>query len=73
MEEYFAGNEDEFKGWLRVSWSKPTGAELENVEQKLKALKLTIRNAPLKQEAVQGACLFTGNPAQEYVLVGRAY
>ncbi len=49
VEDYFAGNEDEFKGWLRVSWSKPIGAELEAVDQKLKGLKLTIRNAPLEQ------------------------
>ena len=52
VEEYYAGNEDEFKGWLRVSWSKPTGAELDKVDQKLKGLKLTIRNAPLDQPAV---------------------
>ncbi|MEZ6021841.1 MAG: His/Gly/Thr/Pro-type tRNA ligase C-terminal domain-containing protein [Hyphomonadaceae bacterium] len=33
----------EFKGWLRVSWSRPTGAALEEVGDRLKALKLTIR------------------------------
>jgi hypothetical protein len=40
----------------------------------LKALKLTIRNAPLEQPPVAGkTCLFTGEPAKEYVLIGRSY
>ena len=73
VEDYFAGNEDEFKGWLRVSWSKPTGAELEKVDQKLKVLKLTIRNAPLDQPASFAPCLFTGAPGAEEILIGRAY
>jgi prolyl-tRNA synthetase len=73
VEDYFAGNEDEFKGWLRVSWSKPSGAELEKVEQKLKALKLTIRNAPLQQPESFAPCLFTGAPGMEEILIGRAY
>ena len=51
VEDYFAGGDDEFKGWLRVSWSKPSGADLDAVDTKLKALKLTIRNAPLEQPA----------------------
>lgn len=73
VEDYFAGNEDEFKGWLRVSWSKPSGAELEKVDQKLKGLKLTIRNAPLQQPAEFAPCLFTGRAGVEEILIGRAY
>ena len=76
--EYFGAAEAEdegsaFKGWANVAWSKPDGAKLEAIGERLKALKLTIRNAPLDQKPVQGACLFTGDPAREYVLVGRAY
>ena len=76
--EYFgvAAAEDEggaFKGWAYVAWSKPEGAELEAIAERLKAHKLTIRNAPLDQKPVEGACLFTGEPAREYVLIGRAY
>ena len=76
--EYFgaAAAEDEggaFKGWAYVAWSKPDGAKLEAIGERLKALKLTICNAPLDQAPVQGACLFTGDPAREYVLIGRAY
>jgi prolyl-tRNA synthetase len=56
-----------------VSWSKPTGAELEKVDQKLKGLKLTIRNAPLDQPENFAPCLFTGAPGVEEILVGRAY
>ena len=33
-------------GWVDVAWSKPTGAALDAVVERLKALKLTIRNAP---------------------------
>jgi len=78
LAEYFGAGEAEdeggaFKGWVSVAWSKPEGADLEAIADRLKALKLTIRNAPLEQEPVQGACLFTGKPAREYVLVGRAY
>jgi prolyl-tRNA synthetase len=62
-----------FKGWAYVAWSKPEGAKLEAIAERLKALKLTIRNAPLEQKPVEGTCLFTGEPAQEYVLIGRAY
>ena len=80
LADYFgAAAEDEeagapFKGWVRVAWSKPTGAALDAVEQRLKSLKLTVRNAPGDQPAGDlGKCLFTGEPAVEQVLVARAY
>jgi prolyl-tRNA synthetase len=73
VEDYFAGSDEEFKGWLKVSWSKPTGAELEAVDQKLKGLKLTIRNAPLEQPGSFAPCLFTGRAGVEEILIGRAY
>ena len=60
-------------GWLAVSWSRPTGAALDTVVARLKALKLTLRNAPMEQGAVGGTCIFTGDAAVERVLVGRAY
>jgi prolyl-tRNA synthetase len=61
-------------GWIDVAWCKPTGAELDAVVERLKALKLTIRNAPMGQTG-EGAvtCIFTGKPAVERVLIGRAY
>ncbi|MDZ4841166.1 MAG: proline--tRNA ligase [Hyphomicrobium aestuarii] len=62
-----------FKGWARVAWSRPDGAELEAIADRLKTLKLTIRNAPLDQPAIAGACLFTGQPAKEFVLIARSY
>jgi len=78
LAEYFGAAEPDdeggaFKGWALVAWSKPEGAALEAIAERLKALKLTIRNAPLAQKPVAGPCLFTGNPAQEQVLIGRAY
>ena len=73
VEDYFAGGDDEFRGWLKVSWSKPGGAALEAVDAKLKGLKLTIRNAPLQQPESFAPCLFTGAPGLEEILIGRAY
>jgi prolyl-tRNA synthetase len=70
---YFGEDDDAFKGWVRVAWSKPTGAALEAAEQKLKALKLTIRNAPEDQPDSFGKCIFTGSPGVEEILIGRAY
>ena len=63
----------DFKGWVKVGWAKPTGDELEAVGQRLKALKLTLRNVPMGEAAPTGACIFTGAPAVETILVGRAY
>ncbi|MEQ1493065.1 MAG: His/Gly/Thr/Pro-type tRNA ligase C-terminal domain-containing protein, partial [Terricaulis sp.] len=74
--EMYYGTEDkesEFKGWARVQWSRPTGAALEEVGKRLKALKLTIRNAPLAQPSSFGACIFSGAPAVEEILIARAY
>ncbi len=62
-----------FPGWVEVQWSKPTGAALDAVVERLKALKLTVRNVPDGAGAAEGACFFTGEPAVERVLVGRAY
>src|SRR6201996_3208821 len=73
MTAYFGEDDDSFKGWVRVAWSKPTGAALDAVEQKLKTLKLTIRNAPLDQPKEFGACIFTDQPGLEEILIGRAY
>ncbi len=79
MTDYFgaAQGDDEggaFKGWAKIAWSKPEGAKLEAIADRLKALKLTIRNAPLAQDKIDGAtCLFTQAPAKEFVLIGRAY
>jgi prolyl-tRNA synthetase len=61
------------KGWASVAWAKPEGAPLEAIAERLKSLKLTIRNAPLDQKPAEGTCLFTGDPAREHVLIGRAY
>ncbi|WP_414902960.1 proline--tRNA ligase [Sphingomonas flavalba] len=60
-------------GWLEVEWARPTGAELDQVIERLKALKLTLRNVPLDAAPAAGVCVFTGAPAVERVLVGRAY
>jgi prolyl-tRNA synthetase len=71
LEAFFAGKK--YPGWVEAQWARPTGAELDAVVEKLKALKLTIRNVPIDAAPVDGACLFTGKPAVERVLIGRAY
>jgi len=75
IEKYYGTDDEggEFKGWARVQWSRPTGAALEEVGNKLKALKLTIRNAPRAQPSSFGTCIFTGQPAVEEILIARAY
>jgi prolyl-tRNA synthetase len=71
---YFGADDEEiFKGWARVSWARPTGAPLEDVGDRLRKLKLTIRNAPLQQPASFGKCIFTGQSAVEEILIARAY
>lgn len=79
LEDYFgAAEEDEeaagaFKGWVRAAWSRPSGEALDAVVERLKRLKLTLRNAPLDQSGARGPCLFTGRPSVEDILIGRAY
>jgi prolyl-tRNA synthetase len=72
---YFGDDEDspEFRGWVRAGWRKAEGAALADIEAKLKALKLTVRNAPLAQPDAHGACIFTGAPADQTILIARAY
>lgn len=72
LEKFFSADQ-RYPGWVEVVWSKPTGAALEAVVAKLKALKLTIRNTPMGGEPVSGTCLFTGEPAVERIFVARAY
>jgi prolyl-tRNA synthetase len=64
----------DFRGWAKVAWARPAGPALAKVEQQLKSLKLTVRNTPLAQEPIMGQrCVFSGEPAHEFVLVGRSY
>ncbi len=62
-----------FPGWVEVQWSKPTGAALEQVVERLKDEKLTIRNVAKDGEAADGTCIFTGDAAVERILIARAY
>ncbi len=60
-------------GWVEVQWARPTGAALDAVVERLKALKLTIRNVPIGVPPADGACIFTGAPATERVVLAKAY
>jgi len=67
------GEQSRYPGWVEVQWARPTGVELDTVVEKLKTLKLTLRNVPQDAPPADGRCLFTGLQAVERVLVGRAY
>ena len=69
----FFSEENRYPGWVELGWARPTGDALEAVVQKLKALKLTIRNTPMGAPAPGGICPFTGEPAVETIYVARAY
>jgi prolyl-tRNA synthetase len=72
LAEHFA-EAARYPGWVELGWAQPTGAELEAVVARLKALKLTIRNTPLGTAAPSGACIFTGRAATQTIYVARAY
>jgi prolyl-tRNA synthetase len=69
----FYDEEQRYPGWVELVWARPSGAELDEVVARLKALKLTIRNTPMGGEPVTGNCIFTGRPAVERIYVARAY
>ena len=69
----FFTEDAQFPGWAEMAWSRPEGAELDAVDAKLKALKLTIRNTPMDGKPVSGTCPFTGKPAIERIYVARSY
>ena len=73
LSKHFKGSEDKVVGWAEVQWSRPTGAALEKIVERLKGLKLTMRNAPMDAAPVDGVCFFTGEKAVERILVGRTY
>lgn len=72
LEEFF-DKKNINPGWLEVQWSKPSGEALDKVVERLKKLKLTIRNAPQNAAAADGDCIFSGETAVERILIGRSY
>ena len=71
--EAFYADDQRYPGWVALNWSRPSGAALDAVVTRLKALKLTVRNTPLDSEPVSGTCIFTGEPAVERIYIARAY
>ncbi len=65
--------EADVPGWVEINWARPTGATLEAVVERVKALKLTVRNVPLDAAPATGTCPLTGEPAVERILIGRSY
>ncbi|MBW4330981.1 proline--tRNA ligase [Stakelama sp. CBK3Z-3] len=71
--EAFFNEGGKYPGWVEVQWCRPTGDVLAGVVERLKALKLTIRNVPMDAPPADGDCIFTGRKAAERILVARAY
>ncbi|HWU44539.1 MAG TPA: His/Gly/Thr/Pro-type tRNA ligase C-terminal domain-containing protein, partial [Bdellovibrio sp.] len=68
FETYFKGDEASAPGFAMVPWCEDgIGHEI------LAKLKVTPRCIPLKQEAVQGTCIFSGKPATNWVLFAKSY
>ncbi len=72
LDSFFAQS-NKNPGWLEVQWAKPSGKALDKVVERLKKLKLTIRNAPQNAKATDGVCIFTGEKAVERIVIGRSY
>ena len=70
IEALFVGDEEQVVGWAQVAWARPTGAELEAIVARLKAIKVTVRNV---SGAAEGPCVFTGRAGVERVILGRTY
>ncbi len=73
LSKHFKGSEDKVVGWAEVQWSRPTGSALDKIVERLKGLKLTMRNVPLDSAPADGVCFFTGETAVERILIGRTY
>ena len=72
VERFYKENK-KYPGWLEVQWCKASGDELAAIEERLKKLKLTFRNVPVDAGAVDGNCIFSGKPADERIIIGKAY
>ncbi len=72
IDEFYAQDQPS-PGWVELGWSRPTGADLDAAVARLKAMKLTIRNAPMGRAVPAGICPFTGRPAVETIIIARAY
>jgi len=59
--------------WVLASWKKPSEDEERNIEKILKALKITIRNIPLNESLPHTKCIFSGEVADEPILLAQAY
>ncbi len=72
VEKFYKENK-KYPGWLEVQWCRATGEELDEIEERLKRYKLTFRNVPVDAAPIDGNCIFTGKPAVERILIGKAY
>lgn len=68
FEKHFAGDEASAPGFAMVPW-----CEAGIGHAVLGKLKVTPRCIPLKQDAIEGLCIFSGKPATHWVLFAKSY
>ena len=73
LQAHYAGGDDDRTGWVMATWSRPTGPARDAVVERLKALKLTVRNVPIGGEGPTGPCIFTGGAGVEQIIIGASY
>jgi len=59
---YFGDDEDSFKGWVRVAWSRPGGAELEADRPEAEGAETHHPQCPADPARRVDACIFSGAP-----------
>lgn len=62
-----------FRGWARVAWRRPQGDEIERIKGLLKELNISIRIVLPNANPSSRRCIFTGEAADEELLIARAY
>jgi hypothetical protein len=59
--------------FVKAPWLPAGESESPAMEEKLKALKVTVRCVPLNGENEPGKCLFTGQPSERRGVFAKSY
>jgi len=73
FEKYFANQNEWLESTGKVAFIRGKWSGAPETEEKLKALKASIRNIPLNQSGTKGKCLISGQEATVDVIYARSY